>query len=258
MCALSALAAAKVWRCGWRVFVVDAQDNFQEALQQLHVTVVTAYKINPRICFEVFVHKVDGLSDHAKIETQRDVQQQVLDDLEDADMANIHVSFFLTNIYDHSIFEAFSKVVQRLIPQLPTLESLLDMLIANSRIEKAFLFDVASKIYVATDSSPVDVQTYELAADMIDVVIDVSCIYGARAPELAAPAAASALQYDQRSLSVFRLSNDMVLDLREVNEHLALVCMIRDEHYAKAGILDFNLAVFCKSCLEVLAAATAS
>jgi hypothetical protein len=48
----------------------------------------------------------------------------------------------------------------------------------NSGIEKAFLFDVVSKIYIATDSSPVDMQSYELCSDMIDVVIDISCIYG--------------------------------------------------------------------------------
>ena len=47
----------------------------------------------------------------------------------------------------------------------------------NSGIEKAFLFDVVSKIYIATDSSPVDMQSYELCCDMIDVVIDISCIY---------------------------------------------------------------------------------
>lgn len=50
--------------------------------------------------------------------------------------------------------------------------------VQNSGIEKAFLFDVVSKIYIATDSSPVDMQSYELCCDMIDVVIDVSCIYG--------------------------------------------------------------------------------
>lgn len=48
----------------------------------------------------------------------------------------------------------------------------------NSGIEKAFLFDVVSKIYIATDSSPVDMQSYELCCDMIDVVIDISSIYG--------------------------------------------------------------------------------
>ena len=53
--------------------------------------------------------------------------------------------------------QAFSKVIQKLIPQLPTLENLLDMFISNSRIEKAFLFDVLSKIYIATGSSRVPV-----------------------------------------------------------------------------------------------------
>ncbi len=45
-------------------------------------------------------------------------------------------------------------------------------------MEKAFLIDVVSKIYVATDSAPLDMQTYELCSDMIDVVVDVSSIYG--------------------------------------------------------------------------------
>lgn len=44
-------------------------------------------------------------------------------------------SFYLTSIYDHSIFEAFSKVVQKLIPQLPTLENLLNIFISVSEKE---------------------------------------------------------------------------------------------------------------------------
>ena len=46
-------------------------------------------------------------------------------------------SFYLTSIYDHSIFEAFSKVVQKLIPQLPTMENLLNIFI--SVIERALV-----------------------------------------------------------------------------------------------------------------------
>lgn len=43
---------------------------------------------------------------------------------------SLFLSFYLTSIYDHSIFEAFSKVVQKLIPQLPTLENLLNIFIS--------------------------------------------------------------------------------------------------------------------------------
>ena len=131
------------------------------------------------------------------LECQRGIQQRITDDINDGGL-DIRMSFYLTryiifnksqnqlskllfvlySIYDHSIFEAFSKVVQKLIPQLPTLENLLNVLITSCNMEKTFLFDVVSKVYIATDSNPVDMQSYELCSDMIDVVIDVSCIYG--------------------------------------------------------------------------------
>lgn len=57
-----------------------------------------------------------------------DIQQQATDNLTEEGVGDIHLSFYLTSIYDHSIFEAFSKVIQKLIPQLPTLENLLGIL----------------------------------------------------------------------------------------------------------------------------------
>lgn len=66
------------------------------------------------------------------LEAQRAIQKQAQDDLQDSGLPNIHLSFYLTSIYDHSIFEAFSKVIQKLIPQLATLENLLDILVAVS------------------------------------------------------------------------------------------------------------------------------
>jgi Ras-related GTP-binding protein C/D len=89
--------------------------------------------------------QVDGLSEDYKMDTQRDIHQRATEDLLDSGFEQVHLSFHLTSIYDHSIFEAFSKVVQKLIPQLPTLENLLNIFISNSSIEKAFLFDVVSK-----------------------------------------------------------------------------------------------------------------
>jgi hypothetical protein len=108
----------------------------------------------------------------------------------------------------------------------------------SSRLEKAFLIDVVSKLYIASDSSPVDIQVYELCADMIDVVraplprrpptphahgsaavavppragaepdcvqvVDISCIYGAKDER-------NPLAYDEQSRAVIRLSNGMVL-----------------------------------------------
>jgi len=211
------------------IFVIDAQDDYveMEAIQKLTLTVTRAFKANRGLHFEVFIHKVDSLSDDTRMEVQRDIHQRVQDELQDANLENaIHLSFYLTSIYDRSIFEAFSKVVQKLIPQLPTLENMLNMFVQHSNAEKAFLFDVVSKIYIATDSSPVDMQSYELCCDMLDLVIDVSCIYG-----LATDTESSS--FDDKSGSVVRLNNNTVLYLREVDKVLALVCILREENYPR-------------------------
>ena len=167
------------------IFVLDAQDEpYDHVLQSFTDTVTRAIRANPSIAIEVFVHKVDGelfLSDEAKYDCRRDVMQQVSDELADAGFLShdaVPISYHLTSIYDHSVFEAFSRVVQRLIPELPTLEHLLNVLVSTCSMEKAYLFDVASKLYISTDSSPVDMQSVELCSDMIDVVLDVSGIYG--------------------------------------------------------------------------------
>ena len=230
--------------CGALVFVIDAQDDQTEALQKLSITVENAARVNPNITFEVFIHKVDGLSDENKVEVQHSIQRQAMEGLADRKLEHIHVSFYLTSIYDHSIFEAFSKVIQKLIPQLPTLENLLDILVSNCKIEKAFLVDVVSKIYVATDSSFVDMQVYELCSDMIDVVIDISCIYGmGEDPD--------GLAYDQASQSIIKLSNGMVLYLREVNKYLALVAWMKQESFEKHGLIDYNFQCFRNAISDV-------
>lgn len=45
-------------------------------------------------------------------------------------------------------------------------------------MEKVFLFEVVSKLYIATDSAPVDITNFAICSEMIDVFIDISYIYG--------------------------------------------------------------------------------
>ncbi|KAI8810843.1 hypothetical protein BJ742DRAFT_798934 [Cladochytrium replicatum] len=240
-------------RCGALVFVIDAQDEYNEALQRLVNTVSVAHKINPKIYFEVFIHKVDGLTEDLKIEAQQDVNQRIQEELGNlAGNENIHISCYLTSIYDHSIFEAFSKVVQKLISELPTLENLLDILCSTTGIEKAFLFDTECKIYVATDTSPVDMKSYELCSDMIDVVLDMAALYAEPVPPTLQPPISEKTTLDSEdSYSVIRLNNNMVLYMRSVSSRLALICLLREENFEQQGLIDYNFRVFKDSILEV-------
>jgi Ras-related GTP-binding protein C/D len=267
------------------IFVVDAQDEpYDHVLQSITTAVTRALQVNPNIAVEVFINKVDGelfLSDESKYDCRRDVMTQVTDELNDAGVSPdaVQIRYHLTSIYDHSLFEALSRVVQRLIAQLPTLENLLNVLVSTCSMEKAYLFDVVSKLYISTDSGPVDMQSVELCSDMIDVVLDVSGIYGLgpshavvnsqakneqSAPEtevslisnIAAAAANDLVDadsaYDWESASVIRLSNGMVLYLKEVDTMLALVCITRSENFRKNSLINYNIGCL-KRALRALA-----
>ena len=117
--------------CCALVWVIDAQDDFSEALQRLQATIVTAHRVNPNIAIEIFLHKVDSFSEEQRHECQREIQSQLAEELTAAKVQSAKISFQQTSIYDHSVFEAFSTVVQQLIPQLSTLENLLDLLVAS-------------------------------------------------------------------------------------------------------------------------------
>lgn len=229
------------------VFVIDVQDDYIEALQRLYLTVNRAVRVNPGICFEVLLHKIEGLSDDQKLDTERDVQQRIMDELGDTGLDSITMNFYLTSIYDLTIFEAFSKIVQRLIAQLPSLENLLNGLCVNCGIDKTFIFDVSTKVYLATDSSPVDFQSYEVCSDMIDVVLDVGAIYSQPITPRTTPQEPAAMQ------AVIRLSHGHVLWMRELTQHLALICILRQESYEKNGFIEYNFKVVRDAICTILA-----
>ncbi|KAF2461813.1 Gtr1/RagA G protein conserved region-domain-containing protein [Lineolata rhizophorae] len=236
---------------GALIWVIDAQDDYFDAIARLNATILNLQTTYPNINVEVFVHKVDGLSEDYKSDLFRDIIQRVQDDLSDNGYENAPVSFYQTSIYDHSIFEAFSKVIQKLIPQLPTLEALLNSLCANCRIQKAYLFDVLSKIYIATDTSPTDMASYEICSDYIDVIVDISEIYGWDRPEEEDSGGESGNQ-DAESLIRLEKKGNNYLYLREINKYLALICLMSEDSPAeKKALIDYNVGVFQEAMKQV-------
>lgn len=235
---------------GALVYVIDSQDEYLNALTNLSMIIEYAYKVNPKIHIEVLIHKIDGLSEDYRIDAQRDIMQRTGDELLDLGLEGVQVSFYLTSIFDHSIYEAFSRIVQKLIPELPSLENMLDNLVAHSSIDKVFLFDVNSKIYVATDLSPVDIQTYEVCAEFIDITIDLDDLY---------VESENGKKDEIRSISY--LSNGSILYLKQMIRGLALVALIRNDENSEdkedtnvselITIIDYNVGCFKKALMKM-------
>lgn len=162
------------------IFVLDAQDQpYNKPLEKFINIMTEVHLFNPECMFEMFIHKIDGdmfVTEELKLEAQNEVSFIIKSDIQERKLPE--PGYFLTSIYDLSIFEALSKILIRVSPQVSYIQNMLDSLMNYCRIDKVYLFDVINKLYIATDSTPVDLISYELCADMIDVVIDVSCIYG--------------------------------------------------------------------------------
>ena len=138
-----------------------------------------------------------------------------------------------------------------------------------------------SKIYIATDRSPVDIPSYEICSDFIDVVIDISDIYGY---PLFLESRVNNSTYERRDVdggtdegetsSIMRIRKeeidkknnatstfhtekpDTVLYLREINKSpshiltsadnrcLALICILPNKAMEDHGLLEYNVQCF--------------
>ena len=125
--------------------------------------------------------------------------------------------------------------MQKLLPQLPTLENLLNMLCSNSGIDKVFLVDNHTKIYVATDSSPIDMQTYHQCIDAVDVITDLVSVYSQKGQQM----------------SVIRMNNGSVLYTRQVGD-LWLVMISRIDSFDKNSVILHNSMVVVDGLIECL------
>lgn len=243
--------------CGALVYVLDSQTEYLGAIQNLIDIVSIAIKENPSIIVEVLIHKIDGLSDDYSVDTQRDIIQRANDELVDNNMDHlVQMSFHATSIYDKSIHEAFSRIVQKLIPETPTLENMLNLLVQHSCVEKAFLCDLNSKIYIATDSSPVDPLTYEACMDFIDVTLDLDMLYGEphdfspQPPDFTDSTAtdpANPPPYGRaRITSASKMNDGITIYLSQMIRGLGLLCFIRSQTQNQVLLLEYNADIFLR------------
>ncbi|MCJ1244908.1 hypothetical protein MMC30_002109 [Trapelia coarctata] len=246
---------------GAMVWILDAQDEYLDSVARLTETILQLQQMYPDIKYSVFIHKVDSLGSDFREDTVRDIIQRIMDDLNDAGLENPPVSFYPTSVYDDSIYEALSKVLQLLNPQLATFEALLNTLAGSCKMQKLYLFDVLSKLYIASDTSPVDMAGYSLCSDYIDTIMDLSEIYiwergrlkdvdeHVNGEDDKAPIKAE----DGGAESFIRGIRGYSLYLKEMNKVLALIGFSKEPRFgAEKNVIDRNAQVFQDAVSAVL------
>jgi len=105
---------SQIQQCGALIYVIDAhQPDYESACVRLRDLIKQTSETKPDIVYEVFIHKVDSdmfMSDDQKIECLNVIQTNMRGLLAEF-KTPISLAFQLTSIYDHTIYEALSKVV---------------------------------------------------------------------------------------------------------------------------------------------------
>ncbi|KAI6155230.1 Gtr1/RagA G protein conserved region-domain-containing protein [Pisolithus tinctorius] len=263
------------------IFVIDIRDLYQQPVAKLVEFVVVAFQANPNVDFEVFVHKAEKLQEDDKYENFRQIHERVIDRLADEspEFEQVPLNFHLTSVYDHTLQDAFSRVIHKVIDSLPYLEGLLNIFCSNTSCPKAFLFDIRSKLYVATDASPVDQATHNLCCDYLQMLNSFGPLYKSNAtsnPRTAVFSPTQATSADASSSTPTNSSNSLpsapqkpivfpsaaasltpsqpgtTLTYHLVTPHLALLALLPTTVYEmRRGLVEWNVVWFREGVREI-------
>ncbi|EGR33615.1 Ras-related GTP binding C, putative [Ichthyophthirius multifiliis] len=224
--------------CKSIVYVIDGQqEQFDDAIIYFDNFFQIQDQINKNCNYHYFIHKIDN--DGFVRQDQKQCKQNIYQFNQIKLLQKLCKLLKLSqiNYHDQSLSEAFSKVIHKIIPQFTYITQLLTNLTSKSKMEKAFLFDQVNKLYIATDSGPFDQNTYQLCYEMIDVYLDISCIYD--------PKENNTIESSEGCLQI-KLSDSNVLLMKSFKDHLALICIIKQENYQRPYIIDYNIDIFYK------------
>ncbi|CAF0894411.1 unnamed protein product [Adineta ricciae] len=230
--------------CTTIVFVLDATEDCSDSINLLVSSVQQLYSQGRNIRFEVLIHKIDGVHEPDRLERYSSIQQKVTVMLHECSIEEPLINFYLTSIYDHSIHEAFSKIVQNQMRQLRALENMLDLVTASTQLDKIFVCDISNKIFLASDTKPVESQISELCCDVVDVYKDISSIYGQNSSSV----------LDSMSNCTIELSIGLVLYLKDINSTTALICILKRESRINEALMEVNLNVLKQNIQELFLA----
>ena len=243
-----------LFSCKVLIFLIDSQVQAQPQYDYFKNSILPLFAKYRSMKLVIFLHKIDntniGQNDYNKQrgEIQSKMKQMCEKFQKESSIDEIPISFHVTSIYNSTLFEAFSKMFQEMMPQNKSLSSLIEKLTDSCNFEKAFLFDVFNKIYLAMDNSPNASQNYELCSDIIDVVLDMSGIYGDPTDEF---------YFDDKSTCSIKIFNhytnsNSILFLKFIHKNLALIAIINEENYNRNNLLNYNINIFRQGVKSIL------
>lgn len=89
----------------------------------------------------------------------------------------MEIQYFMTSVHNVSLCDAWGKVIQGIMEMLPAVESLLMNFGEISNIDNTYLFDLRSRVALATDNRHRNEATMEQVADYLSTFLQFRDFY---------------------------------------------------------------------------------
>ncbi|KAJ1654304.1 GTP-binding protein gtr2 [Dispira simplex] len=228
------------------VFVIDAMtsDRLKSmSVMKLCTVAKRAFAINPNVNLEVLIHKLDSQTIQFKTQIQRMFERHIQEEAYDMRLYNAMFSYHVTSIFNCSIQIALSKIIQKLVPQVDTFESLLSSFVEKSDSHQVYLMDLGSRLFFAKDSGPLDPDIYELTINFFDLMeglVEQQHRQLRNDPDAAVATA------------VVELDDNLYISYAAVNTRVGIMNVFRNTPMNRSSVIEYNLRSLRRSLQEAL------
>ena len=244
--------------CGTLIYVFDFQDNSNTPFDYFIQNIIPLVK-NHSITVSIFIHKTDIELNLSNKEFEKKINEIKLkfNQL----IKSFDFNYYITSIYDYSLFEKFSRIFRRTVPQLTNISNLVEDLKENCNFDKCYLFNVYYKIYIGVDYFPLGEEFFTIGFDcsrdhlfglclnIIDVSLEMGEIFNGENNQ------DSNINNDSDFMikidKFYEVNNKNMLYLRFIDSNLALIFLIKEKNY-KPHLLNYNIQLFIKSVQKLL------
>nr|ODN93206.1 hypothetical protein L203_00475 [Cryptococcus depauperatus CBS 7841]ODO02636.1 hypothetical protein L204_01375 [Cryptococcus depauperatus CBS 7855] len=266
------------------VYVLDMQqdDSYHQSIGKFVHIMVRAYLSNPNMHFHLFIHKAEMLHDDYRLENYAEIQRSTVEEIEDfrySDLQDFEVVYSMTSAYDVSLRTAWSKVLQGSMEMLSAVEALLLDYSSHSSTDNTFLFDINSRIVLATDNRHRTDELTEQVTEYLTSFLQFQKLYKAissKSPESSSgdkdlpDPDGEVVDEDEDDegdrgwwddedpdapwmTQSTRLLPNTTLAMWQFNPYLVLVVLLRtDTWQARRGTIEYNLTFLRQGVREIL------
>jgi hypothetical protein len=168
-------------KCNALIFIYDYNTEMDPQMDYFRNNILPIIIKYKNITLYIFIHKIDYFNCNSILQSQyigevkkirSEIEQLIYPEYEEDKFKNI---LFITSIYDSTLIEAFSTILQNMIPQNQNL----CFLLSKFGLKNSYIFDINNKFCLAKEieMGKENENMFEICVNMIDFVMEMATIY---------------------------------------------------------------------------------